>query len=297
MNDVLGVPSGAEETVGPFLAQMRKAQRLTGAALAKRVQMSQSKISRLENGVGFPDPSDVAKVAAALGASDDEIRHLVDLAEHAHNRMTDWRPFPAPLAHRQQFIADWEASARVFRVFQPAAIVGLLQTSEYARAILTSFQELEAADTESDDTALSSAVLEAVSARVKRQEVLGDRNRTFYFLMVETVLTNRVCPPEHMPAQIQRLREATRLENVRLGIIPADARWSIPPFHGFVLLDEDAVSVDLFNTGIFSRGKADARLYRKVFERCAAIATTDVDEILDRHLARYLDLSKPKTSH
>jgi hypothetical protein len=111
--------------------------------------------------------------------------------------------------------------------------------------------------------------------------------------MSEAALSNQVCPPEEMPAQIRRLREAAQQRNVTIGIIPAGARWAIPPFHGFTLLDDRDLFVDLFDTGLIKHDKLDARLYLRVFEAMKAQAVTDrtaVDEILDRHLKRYLDL-------
>jgi len=281
-------PPGPEESVGVALARLRKQRKLTGAQLGRLVGMSQPKISRLENGVGFPDPADVGRVARALGADESDALRLVELAEQSHNRMTDWRPLPTELAQRQRGIGEWEAEARAFRVFQPAVVVGLLQTSEYARAILGSFQGLISPGF--DDAGRS--VSEAVSARMRRQEILSDPARSFRFVMTESVLGNRLCPPEDMPAQIHRLREVGRQENVSIGIVPAEAAWSTPPFHGFLLLDDDIVSVDLFNTGLTSRGKADIRVYQQVFDDFEAAAVTEIDPILDKYQEIYLDLAR-----
>ena len=279
-----------DEAVGSVLARLRRAKRLTGGQLGKLVGMSQPKISRLENGVGFPDPEDVGRVARALGADEALVLSLMELAERSHNRMTDWRPFPLALANRQRTVGGWESDVRTFRVFQPAVIVGLLQTSEYARAVLTSFQRMITPDA---DMSVGTAVPEAVSARMQRQEVLADKNRTFHFVMAETVLENRICPPEDMPAQIRRLRDVAAQSNVSVGIIPADVEWSIPPFHGFLLLDDSVVMIDLFNTGITTKGRADARIYRQVFDSYERLAETNIRPILDRHLKRYLDLAQP----
>jgi hypothetical protein len=97
-----------------------------------------------------------------------------------------------------------------------------------------------------------------------------------------------------MPVQIRRLREVAQQENVFLGIIPADTEWSLPPYHGFELLDDREVMVDLVNTGLTSHGESDIQLYRQVFDALAALAITDIDEILDRYINRYLDLARPR---
>jgi hypothetical protein len=121
-----------------------------------------------------------------------------------------------------------------------------------------------------------------------------DRNRTFHFLMAEAVLGNRVCPPEDMLAQIRRVREVSQQENVSVRFIPAEAWLEIAPFHGFSLLDDDFVTVDLFNTSLSSHGKADARLYRRVFDSLERHAVTDIEPILDKYVGQYLDLSRPR---
>jgi transcriptional regulator with XRE-family HTH domain len=282
-----GTPSGADEPVGRVLAAMRQAQKLTGAQLAKRVGMSQPKISRIENGIGLPDPDDVGRIARALGAGDGETQRLKELAERLHTRMTDWQPFPMTLASKQRDVAHREADAQTVRQFEPAVICGLLQTSGYARAVLSTFQELILLDAE---PASSPSLAEAVSERMRRQEVLADEAKSFHFVLSETTLSNRVCPPDEMPAQIGRLRQVARQDNVSVAIVPTDARLHVPPMHGFQLFDETVVTVDLFNTTLASHSKADARMYRQVFDWLKEQAEPDVDPILDRYLGLYVDL-------
>jgi len=286
-SDATSASADPGKGIGPLLARMRKAKGLTGGQLGTLVGLSQSTISRLENGIGFPDPGDVARIAHALDADEQQIRRLVAVAERAHDHMLDWRPLARSLTDNQRTIGQFESEAKCIRIFQPAVIVGLLQTSEYARAVLASFQQILSPDT---DAAFDASVGAAVSARVQRQELLADRNREFRIVMTEAVLSNRICPPEDMLGQIRRLREVARQDNVSLAIVPAQGALTIPPLHGFVLLDDTAVTVDLFSTGVTTRGKADARLFRAVFDACEEHATTDIDPILDRYTTHYLEL-------
>jgi transcriptional regulator with XRE-family HTH domain len=280
-----------EGAVGAVLAALRRDAGLSGTALGRRVGMSQAKISRIETGAGLPEPADVERIARALGAGDELIGRLVGQAiEQSQDRMTDWRLGPVALAGRQQDVEQLEHATTVYRIFQPAVIIGLLQTSEYARAVLTTVRDFMANNGVGSPAA---AVPEAVSARVRRQEILADPGKRFHFVMAESVLMNRLCPPEEMPAQIQRIRAVARQENVSLAMIPADQRWSFLPLHGFELLDDRDVHVDLVNTGLTSHGRSDLRLYRQVFDTLERQATTDIDAMLDRYLELYLDLSRP----
>jgi hypothetical protein len=129
-----------------------------------------------------------------------------------------------------------------------------------------------------------------VSARVRRQEILEDRTKNFHFVMTETVLRNRVCPPAEMMAQIARLRAFAGSPNVSVGFIPADAEFVIPPQHGFTMLDDRMVIMDLYNTGLTSPGRMDSRRYRQVFDLFEGLAVADNGPMLDRYEQLYLDL-------
>ncbi|GIF77145.1 helix-turn-helix domain-containing protein [Asanoa siamensis] len=285
MTSTPDAPFDPEDSLGTTLARLRRAKSLTGRELARQVGMSQPKISRLENGVGLPDPADVARVARALGAPDDVVRHLVDLAEHGQNRMTDWRAFTTSLPGRQGSVRELESDARSLRVFQPLVIPGLLQTSEYARAVLASFQHVISP---ASDAAGSVAVAEAVATRVARQAILADPDRTFHFVMLEAVFESRFYPPEIMPAQITRIREIAAQGNVTISVIPDDARLRTLPMNGFELVDDELAVIDLLNTSISTRGTHDIAMYRQVFDEYAATATDDLAGLLDRHFQEYV---------
>src|SRR5690349_13472042 len=92
----------AKPTVGAELARLRRAANLTGSQLARRVDMSQAKISRIENGVGHTTPDDVRALAETLGAPRETVDRLVEEAEQALDRMTDWRPTIGAVTDIQQ---------------------------------------------------------------------------------------------------------------------------------------------------------------------------------------------------
>jgi transcriptional regulator with XRE-family HTH domain len=278
--------------IGAELLRLRRAAGLTGQQLARRVGMSQPTISRIENGVTVPAAADVERVARELGAPQETIDRLVERAEHAHEgRMTDWRPTRGAVANIQREVEQLEGETRIFRVFQPTVVVGLAQTSEYARAVLAVTHAVRTGVSPEGGFA---AVPEAVSVRMHRQVVLADPGKQFHFIMSEGVLNNRIGRPDHMPAQLERIREVARQDNVTFAIVPADAPLDIPPYHGFELLDDRLVIVDVYNTLLTTRGQADIAVYSRVFDSLHQRATTDIDPILDRYLDLYLDLSRPR---
>ncbi|BBH68232.1 transcriptional regulator [Actinoplanes sp. OR16] len=269
------------EPVGVILQRWRKRRRLTGQQLGDRVGMSQAKISRLENGHVSVEPGDVRLLVEALDVPRAEAERLVELAEHADDRLLEWVPAGADQATRQREFGRAEAVAREIRIMQPAVLPGLLQTSEYARAILSANMD--------DDSAVS----EAVNARIQRNQILHSGEREFRFLITEQVLRNQVCRPAEMISQIYRMREVAAFPNVRIGIITDDVDLPIAPYHGFYVADDRWVSVDLFTTTLRSAGRQTLREFRRVFDRLEAVAVTDIDDLLSHYLARYARMLVP----
>jgi transcriptional regulator with XRE-family HTH domain len=212
--------SEAEVPLGVALKRLRQKAGLTGQELGRRVGMSQAKISKIETGAMRPSVEDVEQLARELGVPPASVEQLTDRVENARDRMTDWRFGRDDPASWQREVEELEAEATELRSFQPAVLSGLLQTSEYARAVLgTVWESLT-------DSARgpSSGVAEAVSVRVHRQQILDDRTKQFHFVMPETVLHNLLCPPEEMPGQLRRILEVSQQDNVKLSMVPADAR-------------------------------------------------------------------------
>ncbi|MEU4238700.1 helix-turn-helix transcriptional regulator [Actinoplanes sp. NPDC026619] len=291
MPNVLGTPDDEDESVGAVLARMRRSKRITGAKLAAIVGMSQPKISRIERGKGLPDPEDVGVLARALGADESDAQALMARAERLSDRMTDWRPTSVGLADRQKTLADWESAAKVVRAFEPALVLGLLQTDGYARLVLQAFQRLTPA---AADSPTEASLLAAVSARVSRRQVLADQSKSFNIILSEAVLKRRTYPPLEMLNQIHRIREiAAEHDNVRIVMLPDDAPVGVPLMHGFSLYDDTLVVVDLFNTGLISRSRRDVESYRQVFDILDE-QTVDIGPILDRYESSYIEmLQKP----
>lgn len=285
MSDSPNLDDGFDEPVGAALARWRRSKQISGQVLGERIGLSQATISRLESGVTSADPHVVRRVAEALDLPADEVERLVGLADRPNERLIDWQSIVPGLADRQHLVGRLESSARDTRIFQVAVVPGLLQTSEYARAVLTAVR-MELGDAQIADSAL--AVAEAVTARLQRAQALDEPDRQFHFLITEDVLAHQVCRPVDMIAQIARLREVAAYPNVSLRIIPQDVEWPIAPMHGFVLMDDKSVFVDLFNTSVLSRGRRIAGHYRRVFDALDGIATSDIEPLLADFEKRYI---------
>jgi hypothetical protein len=203
--------------------------------------------------------------------------------------MTDWRPASIGWPSQQKTLADWEAEATVVRSFEPALVPGLLQTSGYAKAVLQAFQRV--APLHAEDLT-ESALLAAVSARVRRQEVLADHAKSFQFILGESALKRRTYSSVEMLAQISHLRDiAARDANVSITAIADDAPAAIPLLHGLNMYDDSLVVVDLYNTGILSRSRRDVESYGRVFDALEEHAT-NIEPLLDKYEAIYIQRLK-----
>jgi transcriptional regulator with XRE-family HTH domain len=274
------------EPVGVAIARLRRLAGLTGEALGRLAGLSQSTISKIETGAYAPSPEQVRQLAQLLSAPPDEVARLVRRAEQSRGGMTDWRLGRDPKTWQQE-IADLEARTRNLRMFHPGVFSGLVQTSEYARAVLTATQVAW----NPSPPAVERAVAAAVAARMQRQELLHDDAKRFHFVVPETLLRHVVSGPDEMSAQLRRVQDLSRQRNVVFRVIPDQTRWPYPPLHGFELLDDRCLIIDLFNTVVVSRGQSDIKRYRQIFADLDSQATSDIEPILERYRKWYRNLA------
>jgi hypothetical protein len=166
----------------------------------------------------------------------------------------------------QRAAARREADTGVLRMFESTFIPGLLQTADYARGRLAQSARLFGRRVPIED---------AVSERMRRQEVLHERGRRFHVVITEPVLHYGLCSPEVMLEQLDRLVTVAMLPNVRLGVIPVDAEVAIAPAHGFWVYDDHLVVVETFGAELNLNQPAEVKLYTKIFETLASDAVYD----------------------
>lgn len=283
-----GRPAESQE-VGSLLRVHRQSQKLTGGALAARVGLSQAKVSRIETGRTVASPADVRLLAEGLGLAPDETERLVRLARRRNSspsRPARRRPDEGLIARQQADVGRTEAVAREIRVFQSTIVPGLLQTSGYAESILqTPLRLAGLAGADSSDAAL----LAAVAGRLRRQQILKLPDKQFFFVMTESALANRLVNPEDMLAQIRRMREIGRQDNVSLRIIPTEAPLAAPPINSFELIDDKLVLIDLYHMQVASQSSLDIETYRDIFDTMTEASAGEIDEILDKYVQIYRD--------
>ena len=141
------------------LRRLREQAGLTHSEVAHRLEWSPSKLSRIENGQSRVNAGDVIDLLGVYGISDETTREaLIQLAREARRRGW-WTRYTDVLGSGTYIGLEAEASA--IHSYESQFVPGLLQTEDYARAVISGGQvrpDPEAAE-------------RRVAARMARQEL------------------------------------------------------------------------------------------------------------------------------
>jgi transcriptional regulator with XRE-family HTH domain len=191
------------------LRRLREAAKLTCEEVAEQLECSASKISRVETGRVSVAPRDVRDMLEIYAVPEHQRDALVQLARESRQKGW-WHAYADSLQPHIATYLGMESAASQIRIYEVNLIPGLLQTEEYARAVLT-------AGTVSSPR---SDVERQVALKMERQRVAMTGPPTVWAVLDEAALRRRVGGPEVMRVQLEYLRELGGLRNVRLQVIP-----------------------------------------------------------------------------
>jgi transcriptional regulator with XRE-family HTH domain len=194
------------------LRRIRKDSGMTQEQVAVAMEWSLSKLIRIEGGGVSISVSDLKSLLSLYKIADESyVDELVTLARAARQRswFTAFRDITSP-----QYVTfvGYEAAASIVRQFEPTLIPGQLQTEEYARAVTLEY----AAD----------RVDKLVEIRIRRQELLEEPRRLFFFILDEAVIRRQVGAPTNpgiMRRQLRQLAETARQPNITIEVVPFSA--------------------------------------------------------------------------
>jgi transcriptional regulator with XRE-family HTH domain len=233
------------------LRDLREAAGLTSAAAAESAGMGQAALSRYENGRFVPTRARLEALLTTYGAAQevgDRLRAMVDDLRAENRRVVVHRK-NAPAFQRR--IRDIEATSEHVATFQPAVIPGILQTPAYMRVLVSSA-----------DPRVADGV---VAARLERQKLLGQPGHRWTQIVTAGALLWCAGSAATMVEQIDRIIEVSKLDGVRVGVIPARRPMTVFPLHGFDLYDERAAIVGTLATTAVITEPADVRLHIDMF--------------------------------
>jgi Domain of unknown function (DUF5753)/Helix-turn-helix domain len=169
---------------------------------------SRSKLQRVETRSYAPQPAEVEHLAAVYEVPADETAALVQMAREA--RQKGWWQTSALPKHPQTMVG-LEQAATVMREFALALVPGLLQTSDYARVLMTTLEPTTPIE-----------VLEnRIAARMIRQHVLtGADPLSYEVILSEAVLHHPVGGHRVMRGQLENLLELSGRPNISIQMLP-----------------------------------------------------------------------------
>ncbi|MEV6558964.1 helix-turn-helix transcriptional regulator [Nocardia sp. NPDC051756] len=254
----------AREALGKRLRQIRRSAGLTGVELARRAGWHESKVSKIEYGRIKPSDVDI-RAYCAHADTNDQIADLLATLHNIDSAYLEWKQvLGTGVKRRQQQTLKLEAEATVIRNYQPYIVTGLLQTAEYARAILANVIEFYGIPDDLD---------EGVSKRMERQQVLYRRNKRFHFLIGEQSLYTTVGDNGVMAGQLDRLMSVIGLPRVTLGIIPLAAEAKVL-MNNFVMFDNRLVKEEGSTAGLSITQPREIALYGRAFDILARQSVT-----------------------
>lgn len=249
------------------MKRLRRASGLTGEQFAGRAGWARTKVTKLENGQQMPTEADVQAWAEIAGEPDMAAELLGMLAE-AETVHEQWRHKLRGGQDSLQIEYDEVVrSATRIRNFEIMLIPGLLQTPDYAR-----YRALEAVRVHG---ASPDNIEATIAARMKRGEVLYDSGKSFEFVITDAALRYLLCPVSAMLGQLDRLMFASRLPNVKLGIIPPAVELPVAPMIGYMIADDLALAETF--TSLDTYRDAEAAKYGEIFDGLVGEALTGDD--------------------
>jgi transcriptional regulator with XRE-family HTH domain len=250
------------------LRRLREGAGLTQEDVSERTGKDRSTLYRVENAQQRPQRSTLIQLLDLYGASQDQRAELLALLREVGQK--GWmQPYRSDLPEIYSDYISFESEARAVSNYESLFIPGLLQTEDYARAVIRG--TLPHASTEQ--------VENRVTARMERQARLsGEAPQHLWAIMDEGAIRRLVGGRAVMREQLARLREAAELPHVTVQVIPyaAGAHPGMPG--SFIVLDfpdpadQSLVYIDSMAGDLFLEDDAEIRRYILMFEHLRAAA-------------------------
>lgn len=269
--------------LGEGLRVALQAAGLSSKDAGVRLGWSDSRVSRLLSGKRGGSEVDVAAFLAVCGVTGGERDRLLALCREMNTR--GWlQQHGGTLPKQLRTLIDHENVATRIGAFEPIVVPGLLQTGDYARALLAGTGTLPTGEIE-----------DRVAARLARQSLLGS-GAGFRFLVHEFALRLPASTPEVMSEQLHHLLRLSVRPYLSLRVVPAEAGVHAGIAGAFQLMEfaefRPIVYLDSETASIFLEEPVEIAAYRRSL---SALAETALDEGQSRELIANIVLEKYAT--
>jgi transcriptional regulator with XRE-family HTH domain len=266
--EVITAQPGSGPTVlrillGSQLRMLREVKGITREEAGYAIRASGSKISRMELGrVSFKE-RDVTDLLQLYGVDEDETATLVALAVQA-NTPGWWHKYGDVLPDWFQVYVGLEEAASLIRLYEVQFVPGLLQTADYARAVVRLGQPGAAPE----------EIERRISLRMGRQELLTKPGGPRLWAIVdEAALRRPIGGKEVMRAQLEQLILATEEPQVTLQVMPFRSGGHAAEAGAFTIMRfpepdlPDVVYLEQLTSALYLDKRDDVEKYTEVMER------------------------------
>ncbi|WP_327299402.1 MULTISPECIES: helix-turn-helix transcriptional regulator [unclassified Streptomyces] len=277
-------PTVLRMILGRRLQDMRLGAGASLEDAAKALRVKTLTIRRLEKAEVALKPLYVEKLLETFGAERQEIDEFVELAEQA-NEPGWWHSYRDAVPSWFTAYVSLETGAKTLRTYEPQYVTGLLQTPDYARAVL-----LGGLPNGSEED-----LARRVELRLHRQSLLEREDApTLWVVMEEAVLHRAVGSPDVMREQIERLLDMSELAHVSIDIVPFAAGAHVgacAPFTYFRFEEPelpDIVYSELLSASVYLDQRADVVAHLEAHSRMALLTSSeDSRALLNRMRKEY----------
>ncbi len=263
-------PSERQRRLGIELRKLRLRARLSSDEAAKLLEGERSRISYIESGRLSVSRNRLhlllREYGCAPGPYFDELMSMGQASGRGW-----WDEFDDTIGPVARNLAELESRSSVVRSHEPHLIPGMLQTEEYAHAVISK--------TEPD----AQRTKRYVEFRLTRQRALSrDAPVTYRAVIYESALHTHVGGPSVLRRQLLRLMEISRLPNVTVQVLPFETgvysaySRSFEIFGG-VAPELDTVYLEHPLNSLFLHEGEQLDEYAKMFERLSELALAPVD--------------------
>jgi transcriptional regulator with XRE-family HTH domain len=265
-------PTGRRRRLGAELRRLREAAGLTIDKVAEELECSPSKVSRIETGQVSATPRDVRDMLGLYRVDDDRLEAMVQVAREARQRGW-WQKF-VDVPDGVPAYVGLETAATSIDVYMALLVPALLQTPDYARAVIAAVRpDLPPAEID-----------RRVELRLRRQDLLDqERPPRIRVLLDDTVLRRPVGGPAVMAAQRRRLLADADRPAVTIQVLEAGAGAHAGMDGPFTIFgfpapaERDVVALDSAADALYLEDAEDVARYRRVFELLLPAARSPED--------------------
>jgi transcriptional regulator with XRE-family HTH domain len=267
-------PTALRIALGAQLRRLREDSHVTVSDAAEAIRATHSKISRLERGRSGAKQRDVADLLTLYGVTDAAQREeLLVLARQA-SAPGWWQPYNDVLPSWFELYLGLEKAASIIRLYEVQFVHGLLQTEDYARAVILI----------ANAHAPAEEIERRVSVRMKRQQLLTQPDAPqVWAVLDEAALRRWPAGPAVMRAQLEHLLELTELPNVTLQVVPFDVGPHAAAGGPFTILRfpepdlPDMIYLEQLNSAVYLDHPDDVIDYVTVMDQLCVRARTGPD--------------------